>query len=190
MPYRGIMKEQKTALVLVIDGVEEIEAVTAIDLLRRAGVHVTVTATSGSLIVRGRNGIEIKADALLSDHSPMEVDLLVIPGGPGHQAMARQESVLEILRDHHEREGWIGSICAGPVVLEAAGVLGGRRYTSFPATAEQLPERIPDEPVVVDGKLITSQGAGTAYLFALRLVECLCGPEKAGEIAASTCFPA
>jgi 4-methyl-5(b-hydroxyethyl)-thiazole monophosphate biosynthesis len=182
------MSTEKNALVVIADGVEEVEAVTPIDLLRRAGVRVTVASASGSLLVRGRNAIEIKADTLLRDHPEMEVDLLVIPGGPGHQTLANDEGVLDLVRAQDASNKLIGSLCAGPVVLKAAGILEGRRYTSFPATRETLPERIPDQSVVVDRNLVTSQAAGTAYPFALQLVESLLGPQARKEIAESTCF--
>ncbi|MFO7725947.1 MAG: DJ-1/PfpI family protein [Oceanipulchritudo sp.] len=178
----------KTALVIINDGVEELEALTPVDLLRRAGVAVTVASASGSLNVTGRNGIHLRADARFA--AEMELpDLLVIPGGPGHADLARDEDLLSFLRKQNDAGKLIGSICAGPVVLKKAGVLAGRRFTSFPATAEELPERLSNDPVVMDGTLITSMGAGTAYLFALALVEELCGPEKRSETAASTCFP-
>lgn len=177
-----------TALVIINDGVEELEALAPVDLLRRAGVTVTVASPSDSLDVTGRNGIHLRADARFNPE--MEVpDLLVIPGGPGHKELARNKGLLEFLRKQNEAGKLIGSICAGPVVLKEAGLLNGRRFTSFPATAEELPDRLPDGPVVIDGNLITSWGAGSAIVFALALVESLCGPEKRREIAASICFP-
>lgn len=180
---------RKHAIVVVVDGVEELEATAPIDLLRRAGVEVTVAAAGGTPRVTGRNGIVLEADCLLAAVTGKPVDLLVIPGGPGHKTLLGQESLLKLIKAHHEGGGWTGSICAGPVVLGKAGILDGKRFTSFPATRDLLPGREPDQPVVRDGKLVTSQGAGTAVLFALELVACLCGGDKQREIAASICHP-
>jgi len=176
-----------SALAILFDGVEELEAVAPIDLLRRAGVEVTVASASGNLAVEGRNGITLVADAPLADCLASPVDLIILPGGPGHASLLDQEDLLELLRRQSGEGKWIGSICAGPVVLNQAGILAGRQFTSFPGTAGQLPER-QDEKVVVDGKLVTSQGAGTAILFGLALVEALCGPGTKANVAGSVCF--
>jgi len=178
-----------TALVLIFDGVEEMEATAPIDLLRRAGVEVTVASAFHSREVKGRNGIRLVADKTLSDCRDLSVDLLVLPGGPGHANLLDHESLQTLLRQQEKENKWIGSICAGPVVLKQAGILEGRRFTSFPGTQEKLPERIPDQTVVVDGKLITSLGAGTATHFALALVEALCGAGERASVADSICFP-
>ena len=178
----------KTALVIISDGVEELEALAPVDFLRRAGVAVTVASASASLEITGRNGIRLRADVSFAPEMDLP-DLLVIPGGPGHQELAENKNLLSFLKRHNEAERLIGSICAGPVVLKKAGLLDGRHFTSFPATAGELPERLADSPVVVDRNLITSWGAGTALIFALALVEGLCGQKKRLEIAASTCVP-
>jgi 4-methyl-5(b-hydroxyethyl)-thiazole monophosphate biosynthesis len=178
-----------STLVIIMDGVEELEATAPIDLLRRAEVEVTVATAGNSLQVVGRNGIHIEGDRLLSEVAGNSFDLIVIPGGPGHATLLENSDVLKRLAEQHARAGLIGSICAGPVVLKKAGVLDGRRYTSFPGTSDLLPDRDPASPVVVDGHLITSQGAGTAILFALALVEALCGKAKRQEVAASICHP-
>lgn len=178
-----------TALVIIVDGVEELEAIAPIDLLRRVEVEVTVASAGDSKTVTGRNGIQLGADCLLPELDGQDFDLVVVPGGPGHTTLLEHNGLLDRLRAQHVRNGWIASICAGPLVLKKAGVLHGRRYTSFPGTAALLPERDPVSPVVVDGRLITSQGAGTALLFGLALVEALCGQAARAEIAASICLP-
>lgn len=175
-------------LVIIMNGVEELEAMAPVDLLRRAGVEVTVAATGNCLEVVGRNGIRISADILHQETRGQAYDLIIVPGGPGHADLLGNDTLLKQLAEQHRNQGLIASICAGPVVLQQAGVLEGKRYTSFPATVDQLPDRDPESAVVVDGNIITSQGAGTALLFALALVEALCGPEKRAEIAASICF--
>jgi 4-methyl-5(b-hydroxyethyl)-thiazole monophosphate biosynthesis len=179
---------QKTALVIILDGVEELEAIAPVDLLRRAEVDVTVAAAGPGLGVTGRDRIRIEADTLLANVQDATFDLVVIPGGPGHASLLENQAVIEILQAQQRRGGLVGSICAGPLVLKKAGLLDGRRYTSFPGTADKLPDRDPDASVVIDGNLITSQGAGTAIQFALALIGGLAGHEKAREIAEAICF--
>lgn len=178
---------QKTALVIIMDGVEEIEAVAPIDLLRRGGAAVTVAAASNQTRVVGRDDIVFLADCCLHAVDQQVFDLVVVPGGPGHALLLENTSVLQLLQAQHARGGLIGSICAGPLVLEKAGVLEGKRFTSYPGTAAQLPDRDPEAAVVVDGPLITSQGAGTALPFALALAQSLLGEEAAREIARAIC---
>lgn len=180
---------KKQALLIIVDGVEEVEALTPVDLMRRADIDVTMAAAGGTRTVTGKNGIRIEADALLEETSSEDWDLLVIPGGPGHKALMRDPAILERIRTQSGRGSLIGAICAGPLVLKEAGILEGKRFTSFPATAEALPERDPHAAVVVDGNLITSQGAGTALPFALALVKALKNPEAAAELARSICAP-
>jgi 4-methyl-5(b-hydroxyethyl)-thiazole monophosphate biosynthesis len=174
------------ALVIIMDGVEELEAMAPVDLLRRAGADVTVASTSPSVAITGRNGIRLTADTLLPDTNE-PFDLIIVPGGPGHKELLENKELLDRLVAQNKAGRLIGSICAGPLVLKKAGLLEGKLFTAFPGTAELLPERDPDSAVVVDGNLITSQGAGTAIAFALALVEGLLGADKRREIAASIC---
>jgi protein deglycase len=175
----------KTALVILTDNFEEIEAVTPIDILRRAEVAVTVASRTGSPSVKGRSGITIVADCLLDDAlaDGKAYDLLVLPGGPGHVALRKDERVLNLVRKQVESGKLIGAICAAPTVLKDAGVLKGRRITAHFSVLEELPNMLQKEDVVIDGTIVTSRGAGTSVPFALSLVEKLCGYEKALKIA-------
>lgn len=175
------------ALVLLFDGVEELEAIAPVDCLRRAGVETTLASTGPSTRITGRNGIQLVADCLLGDCGEECHDLILIPGGPGHASLLENPLVIDLLKSHHASGKLVGSICAGPVVLQRAGILEGKQFTSFPATEDILPGRDPDQAVVRDGNVITSQGAGTALQFALALVEALCGAQVQGEVAASIC---
>jgi 4-methyl-5(b-hydroxyethyl)-thiazole monophosphate biosynthesis len=177
-----------TTLVIITEGVEELEAIAPIDCLRRAGVQTTVASAVPDLEVEGRNGIRLVADTSLDSCLGEIFDLVVIPGGPGHVSMMEDPRIIGLLQQQHEAARFIGSICAGPLVLDAAGVLQGRSFTSFPGTQDELPDRDQERKLVRDGHVITSQGAGTATLFALALVEALCGEAKGKEIAASICF--
>ncbi len=176
-----------TALVIISDGIEELEAVAPIDCLRRAGVVVTVASASSSLTVTGRNQINIGADVMLDSCSD-DFSLIVIPGGPSHASMLENPRILDMLRSQDRDGRLIGSICAGPVVLKNAGILEGKSFTSFPGTKDILPQRDAHSEVVRDGNLITSQGAGTAVAFALALVEAACGESVAKAIGDSICY--
>lgn len=171
-------------LCLLVDGFEEIEAVTPIDLLRRAGVEVTLAALN-QLEVTGRNGLRLLADTLLSDELPDAYDVLLLPGGPGVAALRADGRPAAITRIFTESGKRVAAICAAPLVLKDAGVLGGRRFTAHASTHQELPEAITEERVVLDETLLTSRGAGTALDFGLALVAELCGKAMAEEVASS-----
>jgi 4-methyl-5(b-hydroxyethyl)-thiazole monophosphate biosynthesis len=172
------------AIVIVADGFEEIEAVTQIDVLRRAGVEVTVAGLSGRM-VRGAHDLEISADLLL-DELDFTPDLVLLPGGmPGSQALGESEAVIELLQKQHAAGRWIAAICAAPAfALVRAGVLDGRRATCYPSFESRFSSSTTavEDRVVVDGNVITSRGPGTALEFALVLVEQLEGKARAEEL--------
>jgi len=179
----------KTALVILTENFEEIEAVTPIDILRRAEVDVTVASRMDSPSVNGRSGIMVVADCLLdvalSDGKAY--DLVLLPGGPGHAAMKKDVRVLDLVKKQVGAEKLVGAICAAPTILKEAGVIKGRRITAHFSVLDELPNMLQKEDVVKDGMIITSRGAGTAIPFALVLVEKLCGYEKALHIAHAIC---
>lgn len=178
----------KTALVILTDDFEEIEAVTPIDLLRRAGVDVTTASRTGSLAVKGRSGILMSADRSLDDiPSEQFFDLILLPGGVGVGALRNDRRVLGLVRAQAVRGGLLGAICAAPTVFKDADILKGRRVTAHFSVADELPGLLDKEDVVVDGNIITSRGAGTSVPFSLALVEKLCGYEKALKIAHAIC---
>jgi len=169
-------------------GVEEMEAVTLIDILRRAKWDVTCAAT-GSSPVRGSRGVQLVADTAWDAIDPADFDLLVIPGGAqGAQALAAHEGVLDAIRGFVRDGRPVAAICAGPTVLHAAGVLRERKATSHPSVRGALTDAIVlDDRVVIDGGIMTSQGPGTAMEFALALISTLDASERAGEIARGMC---
>ncbi len=175
----------KRVLCLLFDGFEEIEAVTPIDLLRRAGLEVTVAAIGESLNIRGRSGIVIKADTPLgSSHTAGNFDLLLIPGGPGVVFLRNDGRAARLAANFHAAGKWIAAICAAPLVLEDAGLLDGRNFTAHSSTHQDL-TGASHERVVTDGQLITSRGAGTAQDFALALITALAGQNTAGTVGAA-----
>lgn len=172
-------------IVILPEGFEELETVAPVDVLRRAGVEVTLASLENTLFVTGRNGIALKPDTTLAALGAFTADLLLLPGGPGVKHLRAHPAVRQALLRHAGAERWIAAICAAPLVLHDAGLLTGRRYTAHPSVADDLPSRLPDERVVVDGLIVTSRGAGTALEFGLKLVELLQGPEKSAEIASA-----
>jgi len=176
-----------TVLVLLAEGFEEIETFTPVDLLRRAGVEVTLASLTEQPHVTGRSGITMHADVALSEIGSHLFDLLFIPGGPGVKNLRADPRVDSVVRSHASAGKWLAAICAAPTVLNAAGLLEGRRYTAHFSVAGELPDILADQRVVVDGNILTSRGAGTALDFGLLLVEKLVSAEKARDIARSIC---
>lgn len=177
-----------TVLTILPEGFEELEAIAPIDLWRRAGMHVTVAALASKREVMGRNKIMVVADKILGSVGPDAVfDVLFLPGGPGVSHLRESPEIREILGRQFAADKWITAICAAPLALKDAGLLAGRKYTAHPSTATELPEANPAEKVVVDGKIVTSRGAGTSVEFGLKVIELLEGVEKADEIALSIC---
>lgn len=170
-------------LVPLAEGFEEIEAITIVDVLRRASIDV-VTAALGERVVPGAHGIPVTADARLDEAKAADYDAIVLPGGmPGSRTLRDDARVLGIVKTLARENKLVAAICAAPIALEAAGVLAGKRATSYPGN--ELPSaRYVEERVVTDGTLVTSRGPGTALEFALVLVERLKGQETAQKLRA------
>ena len=178
----------KTALFVFADGLEELEAVAPLDILRRSGVDCTVASQTGSLEVTGRNGITLKADCHFEDVADKPFDLLVLPGGPGVHALRNTPALIEVLQKQASDGKPLAAICAAPTVLHDAGLLEGRSYTAHFTVADELPNIMEDSAVVVDDNIITSRGAGTAVEFGLTLAKILIGEDTAKEVADSIHF--
>ncbi len=169
-------------LVLLAEGCEEIEAVTVIDVLRRAEFAVTVAGLRAGVISASR-GVKLAPDTTLDEVVATEFDTIVVPGGYGGvQNLMADPRALDAVRAANDAGRWVCAICAGPLVLEKAGVLAGRRATCYPGVELQTTTRV-NERVVVDGKLITSQGPGTSMIFALEIVKQLGGAALAQKVA-------
>ena len=174
------------ALMIIAEGFEEIEAVTPIDLLRRAGIEVTSASTESTLQITGGRGIVLTADQMLAECMPQIFDMLVIPGGPGVDALRIRPEILEWVRVFHRTGKALAAICAAPLLLLDAGVLEHHTVTSFPGNAErELLEKAISysvDRIHVDGNLITARGAGVSEEFSLALIEFLKGREAAEQI--------
>lgn len=177
----------KTALVPVANGSEEMEAVCIIDILRRAGIEVTVASVEETLQVTGSRGTRIVADRPIGECAGQTFDLIALPGGmPGAERLRDCALLTDLLKAQQAAGRFYAAICAAPVVvLLHHGLLDGKRATAHPAFSDRLPDQMPvSQRVVTDGNCITSRGPGTAIEFALRLVAALCGETKAAEIGA------
>jgi 4-methyl-5(b-hydroxyethyl)-thiazole monophosphate biosynthesis len=173
-------------LVPLADGCEELEAVTIVDLLRRAGVEV-VTAGLRPGIVKASRGVQLVPDATLDDALRDDYDMVVLPGGmPGASHLKDDARIIDLLKKMAAAGKYTAAICAAPMVLAEAGVLEGRQATSYPGFLDALPGvTLRTEAVVQDGKVVTSRGPGTAMDFALALVEVLAGSEKRRQVEAA-----
>lgn len=174
---------KKRVLCLLADGVEELELVAPVDVLRRAGAGVVLAAVGRHRDVTGRNGLALKADALLDEIETGDFDLLLIPGGAAVAGLRADGRPAVLARQFVEAGRTVAAICAGPLVLEDAGLLEGRRFTAHFSVANELPGAQSGERVIEDGPIITSRGAGTALEFGLALVDRLFGESKEEEIA-------
>jgi len=178
------------ALVLLAEGFEEIEGVTIIDILRRGGVGVDSAYLDDEFatnLVLGANGIRVEADIPLKTASVDDYDIVVLPGGwGGTNRLAENQLAQTIIKEFKNQGKWLAAMCAAPYALHVAGVLS-KRYTCYPGVEEQIrPEDRVDDIVVVDDKVITSQGPATAICFALEIVRQLVGQETFQEVKKGT----
>jgi 4-methyl-5(b-hydroxyethyl)-thiazole monophosphate biosynthesis len=175
----------KNAWVFLADGFEDIEAVTPIDLLRRAGITVTAVALKGHEAVSAR-GLRVACDASLAEMLAKALpDLAVLPGGgAGSRNLAASTDLEKFVKKLFAEGKLVGAICAAPAVaLGSWGLLTGKKYTCFPGMGEDLPVKPQKARVVVDGNLVTSQAAGSAEEFSLALIGALCGKDAAEKVA-------
>ncbi len=176
-----------SVLVPLAQGCEELEAVTIIDLLVRAGVEVVSAGLEPGPVTASR-GVVLVPDTTLDEALKRDYDMVVLPGGmPGAENLDNDPRVHELLRKMADSGRYTAAICAAPKVLANAGLLAGKKATSFPGFVDKMELSDVDylqEAVVQDGKIITSRGPGTAMDFALSLVELLVGKEKRDEVEA------
>ena len=175
----------KTVLVPIAHGTEEMEAVIIIDMLRRAGIKVIVAADYE--IITCSRGVKIIPDIMFDElDKTTTFDAIVLPGGLTGTENLRMNTVIEdILKEHHNRRGLIGAICAAPTILSYFKILNqNSSITSHPSVKSQLVHHhYIEEDVVVSENIITSRGAGTAFKFSLKIIEYFCGEEKAKQIS-------
>jgi 4-methyl-5(b-hydroxyethyl)-thiazole monophosphate biosynthesis len=170
-------------MVLLAEGFEEVEFVTIVDILRRAGVEVTVVGLEAGT-VDGSHGIKVMPDALVDSVTAERFDGVVLPGGyPGFVNLGEDDRVLKLVREMSERGKYLTAICGAPSVLSRAGVIEGKRVTIHPGVRDLLVTgSYVDQRVVIDGRVVTSQGPGTAMEFSLKLVELFAGRAKMEKV--------
>ncbi len=167
-----------TALIILAEDFEELEAITVMDLFVRAGIEVTRAGLHPGLVRASRN-TRIQPDVHLDELANQSFDIVVLPGGlPGADHLAADARVKALLQKQHQEDKWIAAICAAPRALIRAGVCEGKRITAYPGALEGFDlagVALCSDAVVVDGKLVTSRGPGTAMDFALELIGVLEG---------------
>ena len=177
-----------SVITVLAPGFEETEAITFIDLLRRAKVTVTVLGLE-SREVRGSHNIAVVADKLLGEFSG-PFDGIVLPGGqPGTTNLAGSQRLLDLIREAHGRGALCAAICAAPTVLAKAGILAGLKATCYPGCEKELDGALFEEQTVVrDRNVVTSRGVGTAIPFGLALISYLINPDAAEKVKAAIVY--
>lgn len=171
-------------LIPIATGCEELEAVTLIDLFRRAEFEVVTAGLEEGPITCSR-GVVLVPDAVLTSVVDESFDAIVLPGGgPGADRLRTDERLVGMLDHHRDADGWLGAICAAPGVLAAHNLLGPGPATAFPGALEPYGVESSDAPVEIDGHVATSRGPGTAMDFALELIEQLDSRERRREVEA------
>ena len=162
-------------LIPLADGLEEIEAITPVDVLRRAGIEVVTCSLKNDLEILGSHGIKMKADRSIFDVKSNELAGIILPGGmPGSRNLQESQPLLDIIRELAGKKELLAAICAAPIVLEKAGVIEGRQVTSFPGFEDELSSSIYREELIVkDGNIITGRGPGVALDFSYAVLEYL-----------------
>lgn len=172
------------ATVFITDGTEEVECLTTVDLLRRAGVETQLVAVSDKREILSSHKVLITADLAFDEASYDDSDLLFIPGGmPGTVNMTAHEGLRSLLKRFADEDKYIAAVCAGPSVLGSAGLLKDKRATCFPGWEDKLfAKETTGEGVVTDGKILTGRGLGFSIDLALEIIKVLEGEEKASDI--------
>lgn len=176
--------------VLLANGFEEIEALTPVDMLRRAGSSVKTVSLEEGLAVHGAHGIDVLADVMPAD-AHEKIELLLLPGGmPGTLNLDASVVTDAMLRRAAEDGGHIAAICAAPLVLGRRGLLNGKRAVCYPGfERELLGATVADAPFVTDGRITTAKGMGAATLFSAELVRLLHGKDVANDMLQGICSP-
>lgn len=176
---------EKNIAVHLAEGFEEIEAISIIDVLRRAEFNVATVSVTGKPEVTGKHDVTIIADKLFENVDYGKMDMIVLPGGmPGAKNLKEHEGLRKMILDFHKKDKPLGAICAAPMVYGDLGILKNKNATCFPGFEDELKgANITGAEVEADGKIITGKGAGVAVKFALQIVEFLKDKETADNLA-------
>ncbi|MDX1796181.1 MAG: DJ-1/PfpI family protein [Hydrogenovibrio sp.] len=183
----------KRILVPLAQGCEELEAVTIIDLMVRAGVEVVTASLDHHKVITASRGVQLIAKVCLEDVLDQRFDMVVLPGGlPGADHLNEDARIHRLLQKTVSEGGVSAAICAAPKVLATAGLLDDKRVTSFPGQVDATSAKgmtYLEDSVVVDGQIVTSRGPGTAMDFTLTLIELLMGAEKRQQVESGLMRP-
>lgn len=169
--------------VLLANGFEEIEALTPVDIMRRAGICVKTVSITDDLYIMGAHDILVKADMKLSEVNKGQMDLLMLPGGAGHVNLDESEDVHSLINYANENNRFIAAICASPSIIGKMGLLKGKKATAFPGFEQYLVGAdVVSDKVAVDGKIITAKGAGASAEFGFSIVEKLIDKKTADQL--------
>lgn len=171
-------------LLFIAEGFEEIEALTVVDILRRADIRCDMCSINGSY-VKGAHDIEVKCDIVIDEIDKNEYGAVVLPGGmPGAKNLKENKKVVEIVKDFYKNNKIVAAICAAPIVLKEADIHSGHKITSYPGFREELMDHCTymEDVVVEDENIVTSRGPATAIYFGLKLVERINGKNKANNL--------
>ena len=180
----------KKVYIFLADGFEDIEGLTVVDLMRRAGITITTVSIKNTKQITTSHGIPMLTDTTFHETDFSDADMLVLPGGqPGTTHLGAFEPLTGLVKNFYDNGGKIAAICAAPTVFAEIGLLHGKKATAYPACMEGLGDAVKsEENVVIDGNITTSRGLGTAVDFALSLISQLLGQEKADQIAESVVY--
>jgi 4-methyl-5(b-hydroxyethyl)-thiazole monophosphate biosynthesis len=169
----------KPIYIHLAEGFEEIEAITIIDVLRRAALNILTVSVTGEQEVNGSHGIPVKADLLFEKVKYEEAQMIILPGGmPGSRNLMEHQGLRKQLLSFNESGKYIGAICAAPMVLGDLGILKGKNAVCYPGFEGNLKgAKVQTQPTVIDGNIITGRGVGAAHEFSLKIVSLLKGPE-------------
>ena len=168
--------------VLLVDGFEEIEALEPVDIMRRAGLEVRTVGVYDK-VVQGSHNIKVEADILIDEVDVDNMELLMLPGGPGHERLDASNDAHALINTAHSKGIYISAICAAPSIIGKKGLLDGKKATCFPGFEKYLyGAEVTGEKVACDGQFITGKGAGAAADFGFKMVELLLSKEKADEL--------
>ncbi len=165
--------------VLFSDGVEEIEFITPVDILRRCQQNVVLVSSKNNLSITGAHGISLLADTTISQINHENFDALIIPGGPSAFVMKDDTNVINLVQRFYQANKWISAICAAPIILHKTGILRDKKYCAHPCVHEELSTVDTTSHVVVDKPIITAAGPGVATEFALEIISQLLGEAMA-----------
>ena len=168
--------------ILMVDGFEDIEALETLDIMRRAGISIKTVGVYGNKVTSSHN-VTVETDILIDDVKTEDMEMLILPGGPGHTSLDASNKAHKLISYAYENDIYIGAICASPSIIGKLGYLDGKNYTCFPGFEKFcIGGVLSTDKAVLDGKIITAKGAGAAADFGFLMVDILKGKEVSDKL--------